>query len=267
MKPIVSTILILAVTLAGMFMPALTQGGGKALPELLGVWTGKSHVKEGDAGEQFTLMISLGTDQKWSITSLTAMPGKTPWSDGVRYGTAVVDNGQFTAMAEGKDKVRYSLSGKISGGKVEGMEVREKAGEILSKKTFVLDCDLSLSTAMRSQASGQYACDEWELKTLEEGDKVYGGIPGQSAYYTTKKTLDASLLSSPKLFKSLQVAPHPKFGYRTQMQEYTVNKKMTVPAGASLANPKLGDGGGDQFFIADFKNALTPTANVIKLTK
>ena len=46
---------------------------------------------------------------------------------------------------------------------------------------------------------------------------MYGGIPGQSAYYTTEQAVADAGLSRESLFQSLQVSPHPEFGYRPQM--------------------------------------------------
>src|SRR6202453_4819117 len=97
-----------------------------------------------------------------------------------------------------------------------------------------------LERATKSQTMAGYNADEWKLVTLKPGDVVYGGVPGQSEFYTTKATVDPSELDAVKLFKSLQVKPHPKFGYRVQGQQYTVQKAIMVPAGKALANPKLG---------------------------
>ncbi len=52
------------------------------------------------------------------------------------------------------------------------------------------------------------------MTNLVAGDKVSGGLPGQSPYYTEADTLAASNGSRTSLFESLQVAPHPEFGYR-----------------------------------------------------
>jgi hypothetical protein len=115
-----------------------------------------------------------------------------------------------------------------------------------------------LDRATKSQTAAGYNADEWKLTNLKPGDVVYGGVPGQTEYYTTKATLDASELNAVKLFKSLQVRPHPTLGYRVQVRQYTVQKMVAVPFGKAAANPKLGPGGGDQYFIAEFKDVLEP---------
>src|SRR5258707_342415 len=66
-----------------------------------------------------------------------------------------------------------------------------------------------IEQAMKSQTAAGYKADAWTLTTLKAGDVVYGGVPGQTAFYTTKKTVEASDLKTATLFKSLQVKPHP----------------------------------------------------------
>ncbi|MCJ8272043.1 MAG: hypothetical protein MJK04_21935 [Psychrosphaera sp.] len=68
--------------------------------------------------------------------------------------------------------------------------------------------------------------DQWDFTYLNVGDIVLGGIPGQSKYYTTMKTLDTAGNSRAKLFGSLQVTPHVNFGYRDKMGVYQVTKKI-----------------------------------------
>ena len=51
------------------------------------------------------------------------------------------------------------------------------------------------------------------MSHLNKGDIVYGGLPGQSSYYTSEKTLLASGQTRETLFKSLQVRPDPDLGY------------------------------------------------------
>ena len=101
-----------------------------------------------------------------------------------------------------------------------------------------------------------YAADEWGLATLQPGSTVFGGLPGQSAYYTSAATLEASGGSRASLFQSLQVWEHPEFGYRPKVGEYEVVRALTVPAGIVRANPSFGSGLGDQFFIRDYESSL-----------
>ncbi|MDK2632502.1 hypothetical protein QMZ93_03990 [Pantoea stewartii subsp. indologenes] len=98
---------------------------------------------------------------------------------------------------------------------------------------------------------------------LKEGDIVYGGVPGQSGFYFDKTTLDAAGGSRESLWKSLQVLPHPKFGYRGQIQAYRVKRGIIVGTGkALLQDPaKFGNGGGTQFFLSNYKAVLEPVGN------
>jgi filamentous hemagglutinin len=61
------------------------------------------------------------------------------------------------------------------------------------------------------------------------------------------------------LFESLQVAPHPEFGYRPMVGEYEVIGGLTAPSGTAIANPNFGAGGGNQLFICNYldKRRLT----------
>ena len=94
------------------------------------------------------------------------------------------------------------------------------------------------------------------MTTLPSGSRVYGGMPGQSAYYTTGQAVTNAGLSSETLFQSLQVSPHPVFGYRPQMGVYEVTRDLTVPTGIVRANPAFGSGGATQYFIRNYGTEL-----------
>ncbi|WP_394663887.1 RHS repeat-associated core domain-containing protein [uncultured Sphingomonas sp.] len=116
--------------------------------------------------------------------------------------------------------------------------------------------EAAIDAARADQLQWGYAADEWGMIKLSAGDRVFGGIPGQSAYYTDASTLAASGGSRTSLFQSLQVKPHPEFGYRPTMGEYEVLSDMRVPSGTVRANPAMGEGGGRQFFIENYKDKL-----------
>lgn len=101
-----------------------------------------------------------------------------------------------------------------------------------------------------------YNPDAWPMINLQRGDVVYGGIPGQSAYYTSEKTILASGSNKDILFQSLQVRANPIFGYRSEVGAYEVTKDIRVPYGIVSSNPELGTGTGEQFFINNFSDAL-----------
>lgn len=114
----------------------------------------------------------------------------------------------------------------------------------------------SIGSARLDQLTWGYLPDEWSMANLSAGSTVLGGLPGQSAYYTTHSTLEAAGRSREALFNSLQVLPHPEFGYRPKMGVYEVQQPISVPFGTVQANPNLGVGMGDQYFIQNYQNYL-----------
>ncbi|MGL6549817.1 DUF637 domain-containing protein, partial [Aeromonas hydrophila] len=116
--------------------------------------------------------------------------------------------------------------------------------------------NFGIHIAKSDQIRWGYAADEWGFVTLPVGSKVYGGIPGQSSYYTSWDTLSSAGFSRELIFKSLQVLPHPEFGYRPKMGVYEVMNELSVPSGQVIANPLLGPGGRNQYFIKNFGNQL-----------
>ncbi|MEL0580571.1 hypothetical protein AACK17_18805, partial [Pectobacterium punjabense] len=101
-----------------------------------------------------------------------------------------------------------------------------------------------------------YKADEWGMVTLPAGRGVYGGIPGQSSYYTSWDTLLDAGFSRESIFKNLQVSPHPEFGYRPQMGIYEITSDIRIPSGQVMANPLLDPGGATQYFIKDYNSQL-----------
>lgn len=117
--------------------------------------------------------------------------------------------------------------------------------------------NFEIHLAKSDQIKWNYLPDEWGLTSLKAGDQVLGGLPGQSSYYTTFRTLDAAESSREALFKSLQVSPHPEFGYRPKVGVYEVQQDLSrIPTGTVRANVDLGPGGGDQYWIRDYQNVL-----------
>jgi filamentous hemagglutinin len=114
----------------------------------------------------------------------------------------------------------------------------------------------AINAARADQILGGYIADEWGMTGLTVGSRVYGGLPGQSSYYTDAVTVEAAQGSRSILFNSLQVAPHPEFGYRPMIGEYEVMANIKIPFGTVRANPNYGVGGGNQYFIGDYLNNL-----------
>jgi len=128
-----------------------------------------------------------------------------------------------------------------------------------------VDNDL-LQTASSAQGSGAYpGIDNWIVVEIPVGSKIYGGIPGQSNFYTPYETITGSNFDKVKVWESLQVEPHPTFGYRTQMAEYQITGNIKIAISKTLENPQHGAGGAYQAFVDNFANNVTPTGNIINL--
>jgi hypothetical protein len=102
--------------------------------------------------------------------------------------------------------------------------------------------------------------DPWsKMIDLPKGSTVFGGIPGQSRFYTDWDTVVASKFSRTALAQSLQVMPNPSLGYRPAVGIYKVLKDVRVPGSSVIANPKYGPGLGSEFFIGPYQQYLEQT--------
>lgn len=125
-----------------------------------------------------------------------------------------------------------------------------------SDKQSIIDQAVSLQTD-----GGTYQADEFSVIQLKKGDKIYGMLPGQSAFYTDKATVDSCGGSYVTMYEKLQMLPHAEYGYRTQVGTYEVLEDMWVATGKCLVNKEIGgvtagDGGGVQYVIPDFETKL-----------
>ena len=107
------------------------------------------------------------------------------------------------------------------------------------------------AVAADAQISAGYAADSWSATTLNQGDYIYGGLPGQSCFYTCADTLAASGGDMTSLWESLQVPANPTFGYRETIGEYEVMSGMDSASGTALNNPAYGSGGGGQYYVPE----------------
>lgn len=148
----------------------------------------------------------------------------------------------------------------------ESAAIRQRVlGNIRASKAGRTESNIAnfaIYDAKESQIIAGYNADAWTIANLQKGDIVYGGLPGQSTYYTTEKTLIESGYSREKLFQSLQVKPDPVRGYRPTVGVYEVTQDMRVPGGIINANPHLGTGGGEQFLIKNFGSSLRLTKTI-----
>lgn len=118
--------------------------------------------------------------------------------------------------------------------------------------------DSLLIKAKRWQGAGNYlGVDAWEVFEISANTKLYGGLPGQSEFYSVEKSLLDVNSDKVKYWESLQVAPHPTFGFRPKVGEYTVNTLIKVAVSKTLANPQFGTGGAWQVFVDDYTKKIT----------
>ena len=107
------------------------------------------------------------------------------------------------------------------------------------------------------QGKGDYpGRDSWRTVTMKKGTKIYGGLPGQSEFYMSEGTVNASGLNRTRLWESVQVKPHDTFGYRPKVGEYVLTQDTRVAVSTTSANPQHGAGGGRQVFVPDFANKV-----------
>lgn len=123
---------------------------------------------------------------------------------------------------------------------------------------------LLLNTVKGWQGSGDYpGVDEWATATIPAGLDLYGGLPGQSEYYTISQTLiNTDTLQAP-YWESLQVKPHPTFGYRPNVGIFDLNATTTVAIARTLANPQYGTGGAWQIYMENYTTGLTAIGTIV----
>lgn len=118
--------------------------------------------------------------------------------------------------------------------------------------------DSLLIKAKRWQGSGNYlGVDAWEVFEISANTKLYGGLPGQSEFYSVEKSIVDVNFDKVKYWESLQVAQHPTFGYRPKVAEYFANSLIKVAVSKTLANPKYGQGGAWQVFVDNYSKKIT----------
>jgi len=148
--------------------------------------------------------------------------------------------------------------GNVSKGRVNSALRDRVLGRLEASRLERSGSNFKIHVAREGQALSGYAPDKWAMATLGKGSVVYGGSPGQTGFYTDIATVRASRLSGSRLFRSLQVRPHPVYGYRPQVRAYMLTRDIQVPVGEALANPFAGTGGGGQIFINNFESVLKP---------
>lgn len=127
-----------------------------------------------------------------------------------------------------------------------------------------------LRIARNWQGNGDYlGIDKWITAKLPNNIHLYGGLPGQSGFYTISQTLEETDTILDPYWESLQVKPHPVHGYRPKVGVYRFEDSLVVAIAKTLKNPKYGKGGGWQIFVIDFESQLIPidTISLYKIHK
>ncbi|MFC5435860.1 DUF6861 domain-containing protein [Rhodanobacter umsongensis] len=167
----------------------------------------------------------------------------------------VRNEGKLKAEPRLRAREKIEPSG-ANGSKTSGSQTGSTKGRSFNKQDSAIKIHPEITAAQQNQTSAGYKPDNWSMTTIPKGSRVYGGLPGQSPYYTTQRAILDSGRNSAKLFRGLQVAPHPVFGYRPEVGIYQVLEEIEIPTGQALANPAFGKGGSQQFFIGDYGNKL-----------
>lgn len=122
-----------------------------------------------------------------------------------------------------------------------------------------------IADAKAMQTDSGYNADDYHVIKLRKGAKIYGMMPGQSAWYTDIDSVINSGFSYVTMYEGLQISPHPVYGYRTKLSTYEVIEDINIAAGKCLANrfvntdgglKYLGEGGYTQYIIPDFTEKL-----------
>jgi RHS repeat-associated protein len=103
--------------------------------------------------------------------------------------------------------------------------------------------------------------DRFRDVMLKKGTIIFGGYPGQSAFYTTMSAMRRAGESATSLFGGLQVRFHPIHGYRSRVAAYEVMEDTAAAIGLAVANPQHGAGWLPQLVVPSFASSLRRLAD------
>jgi hypothetical protein len=98
--------------------------------------------------------------------------------------------------------------------------------------------------------------DRFRDITLREGKLLFGGHPGQSAFYTTASALSRSGGSAGFLYDGLQIARSEKHPMRTAMAIYEVIEDTPAAFGLAIRNTNHGGGWLPQVVVPSYMDSL-----------
>lgn len=121
---------------------------------------------------------------------------------------------------------------------------------------YVTDTSL-LNAVISWQGHSDYpGVDDWATVKIPDNFQLYGGLSGQSEYYTIDQTLmDADTIQC-VYWGSLQVKKHPEYGYRPWVGVYEIQDSVVVAISKILANPQYGKGGAWQIYVKNYKELI-----------
>ena len=115
-----------------------------------------------------------------------------------------------------------------------------------------------LNSVVKWQGKGDYPyVDNWATAKVPNSFDVYGGLPGQSEYYTINKTIVNNDTVKVNYWKAQQVKALPTYGYRPMVGIYRFSDTLVVAISKTLANKQYGDGGAWQIYIKNYKDKLS----------
>ena len=103
--------------------------------------------------------------------------------------------------------------------------------------------------------------DRFKDITLKKGTLLYGGLPGQSAFYTTQGAFRRAGGSAQALTNGLQMRKHGTHGIRTRFAAYEVLQDTPAAFGLAIANPIHGTGWMPQVVVPSFQSTLRHLAD------
>lgn len=122
---------------------------------------------------------------------------------------------------------------------------------------YVLDTSI-LNSVKSWQGHGDYpGVDDWATAKVPHDFDLYGGLPGQSEYYTISQTLTEADTMQVKYWESLQVKENPTYGYRPMVGIFDIHDSIVVAISKTEANPQYGEGGAWQLYVENYETDLT----------
>lgn len=100
--------------------------------------------------------------------------------------------------------------------------------------------------------------DRYRDIILKKGTIIYGGEPGQSAFYTAGSAFRRVGDSATDLWRGLQVEKHATKGYRMHVTAYEVIDDIPAAFGRALMNGDISPGGLPQVVVPNFRQFLRP---------